>query len=32
MYLVLFDLATNQRCSVREVRDNGWLIQFKIRL
>jgi hypothetical protein len=31
-YPVLFELATNQRSTVREVGDNSWVIHFKTRL
>jgi hypothetical protein len=31
-YLVLFELATDKKCSVCEVKDNGWVINVKIRL
>jgi hypothetical protein len=31
-YPVLYDLCTQQECSVAEVADKGWVVQFKIRL
>jgi hypothetical protein len=31
-YLILYEMATKQRCYVKEVKENGWLIQFKTRL
>jgi hypothetical protein len=31
-YDVLFELAVNQKCCVKEVEENGWVIQFKVRL
>jgi hypothetical protein len=31
-YPILFELATDQRSTVREVGDNGWVIHFKTRL
>jgi hypothetical protein len=31
-YPVLFELAINKKCSVSEVKENGWVIQFKVRL
>jgi hypothetical protein len=31
-YPVLYDLCEDQRCSVSEVAEGGWLIQFKIRI
>jgi hypothetical protein len=31
-YPILFELATNQRSTAKEVKENGWVIQFKTRL
>jgi hypothetical protein len=31
-YSMLFELTMNQNCSVKEVEEKGWVIQFKIRL
>lgn len=32
IYPILFELATYKKCSVCEVKDNDWVIQFKIGL
>jgi hypothetical protein len=31
-YPILFDICVNQNCSVWEVAQNGWVVDFKIRL
>jgi hypothetical protein len=32
MYPILYDLALSKNCSVAEVKEKGWVIQFKVRL
>jgi hypothetical protein len=32
MYPLLYDLALSKNCSVAEVKEKGWVIQFKVRL
>jgi hypothetical protein len=31
-YPILYELATSKSCSVAEIREKGWVVQFKIRL
>jgi hypothetical protein len=31
-YPILFDLCTDQNCSIYDVAQNGWVLNFKIRL
>jgi hypothetical protein len=31
-YSVLYELVVNQSCSVKEVKEKGWVVQFKVRV